>query len=409
MAVVMKQRKIIHVDMDAFFAAIEVRDNPKLAGKPLIIGALPNERGVVSTCSYEARKYGVHSAMSIKEAYRRCPNGIYMHPNFRKYKQASDQLHEILSSYSDLVEFVALDEGYVDVTGSEHLFGGAEKIGHEMKDRIFHAIGTTCSVGIGYCMMAAKMASEENKPNGFYMINSPEEFQVLVFERPIGILPGVGNVSQQKFANAGIYTVGDLLRTPPHRLERLGSAAEDALRRAKGIDTRRVASEIEPKSVGNEHTFQTDITNRKILEDMLVLTARQVGLRLKFQNLYCKTVTLKIKFSDMKSITRAVSGQATNDPKEIFHAANSLLHKEELKKPVRLIGISTSNLTKQRAEMFEQLTLDTYQTLPEKKKNQRLDEALMQLYRTYGKDAVKTGKEIAAERHLYNSNEKTEP
>ncbi len=402
----MEQRKIIHVDMDAFFAAIEVRDNPSLAGKPLIIGALPQERGVVSTCSYEARKYGIHSAMSIKEAYRRCPHGIYMHPNFKKYTFASKQLHEILASYSDLVEFVALDEGYLDVTGSEHLFGGTVKIGQEIKERIFRTVGTTCSVGIGYCMMAAKMASEEKKPNGFYIIPTPEDFQALIIDRPIGVLHGVGKASRMKFEHAGILTVRDLLHAPPYLLERLGNAASDAILHAKGIDSRCVTAETERKSIGNEHTFQTDITDTKVLEDMLVLTARQVGLRLKFKNLYCKTVTLKIKFSDMKNITRAVSGQPTNDPKEIFRSALTLLHKEELKKPVRLIGISASNLTSEKDAAFEQLTLDSYQKTPEKKSNRKLDETLMNLYRTYGKDAVKTGKEIAAEQHLYSNGEK---
>lgn len=401
----MEKRKIIHVDMDAFFAAIEVRDNPALAGKPLIIGALPHERGVVSTCSYEARKFGIHSAMSIKEAYRLCPSGIYMYPNFKKYAQASNQLHEILSSYSDLVEFVALDEGYLDVTGSEHLFGGAEKIGREIKKRIFQTVGTTCSVGIGYCMMAAKMASEEKKPNGFFVIATPEDFQKLIIDRPIGVLHGVGNASRIKFENAGIHTVRDLYYAPRYLLERLGSIATDALRHAQGMDSRRVTAETERKSVGNEHTFQTDITDRKILEDMLVLTARQVSLRLKFKNLYGKTVTLKLKFSDMKSITRAVSGKATNDSKEIFQSASALLHKEELRKPVRLIGISVSNLTAKQKEPYEQLTLDSYQN-PPNKKTSKLDETLMNLYRAYGKDAIKTGKEIAAEHHIYSNKEK---
>lgn len=403
----MEMQKIIHVDMDAFFAAIEVRDNPTLSGKPLIIGALPHERGVVATCSYEARKYGIHSAMSIKEAYRRCPTGIYMHPNFKKYALASEQLHEILASYSDLVEFVALDEGYLDVTGSEHLFGGAEKIGREIKKRIFHTIGTTCSVGIGYCMMAAKMASEENKPNGFYIIPSPEYFQALIIDRPIRVLHGVGNVSGIKFENAGIRTVKDLLYAPPYLIERLGNMASDALYHAKGNDSRKVTVEIERKSVGNEHTFQSDITDIAILEDMLVLIARQVSLRLKFKNFCAKTITLKIKFADMKSITRAISGQTTNSAKNIFQSALTLLHKEILKKPVRLIGISASNLTIEKDDVFEQLSFDSCQNAIKKKRNQKLDETLMNLYRTYGKDSIKTAKEIAAEQHLYSKNKKT--
>ena len=163
-------RTIIHYDMDMFYAAVEIRDNPELAGKPLIIGALPSERGVVSTCSYEARKFGVRSAMSIKEAYRLCPNGIYMHPNGHKYAEASEQIHEICDRYTDLIQYYSLDEGSLDVTGSMALFGGASKIGHELKERIKECTGLTCSVGIGYSIMSAKLASEEKKPDGFFEI-----------------------------------------------------------------------------------------------------------------------------------------------------------------------------------------------------------------------------------------------
>ena len=157
-------KTIIHVDMDAFYAAVEVRDNPELSGKPLIIGALPGERGVVSTCSYEARKFGVRSAMPISEAHRLCLDGIYLRPNFHKYEQASEQVHEIWSDYTDLVEYISLDEGFLDVTCSMKVFGGAAKIGHEIKRRVNEQTGLTCSVGIGYSLMSAKLASEEKKP-----------------------------------------------------------------------------------------------------------------------------------------------------------------------------------------------------------------------------------------------------
>ena len=158
--------------MDAFYAAVEMRDNPSLRGKPVIIGALPHERGVVSTCSYEARQYGIHSAMSIKEAYRLCPHGIYMHGHFDKYHQASSQVHRIMADYTDQIEFVALDEGYLDITASLALFGGAARIGQDIKRRVWEETKLTCSIGIGYNMMAAKLASEEKKPDGFFVIPS---------------------------------------------------------------------------------------------------------------------------------------------------------------------------------------------------------------------------------------------
>ena len=161
------ERTIIHVDMDMFYAAVEIRDNSELAGKPLIIGALPHERGVVSTCSYEARTFGVRSAMSIKEAYKLCPHGIYMHPNGYKYIEASSQIHEIWGGYTDIIEYISLDEGFLDVTGSLCLFGGAAKIGHEIKSKVKSHTGLTCSVGIGYSLMSAKLASEEKSLMGF--------------------------------------------------------------------------------------------------------------------------------------------------------------------------------------------------------------------------------------------------
>jgi len=185
-------KTIIHVDMDAFYAAVEVRDNPELAGKPLIIGALPDERGVVSTCSYEARKYGVRSAMSIKTAYRLCPHGIYMHPNMHKYVAASNIVHKVWDTYTDLVEHISLDEGFLDVTNSAHLFGGAKRIGHEIKKRVKAEAGLTCSVGIGYSMMSAKLASEEKKPDGFFEIPNPESLKALIMDRSVRIIYGVG-------------------------------------------------------------------------------------------------------------------------------------------------------------------------------------------------------------------------
>ena len=206
-------KTIIHVDMDAFYAAVEARDNPELRGKPLIIGALPQERGVVSTCSYEARKFGVRSAMSIKEAYRSCPHGIYMHPNPRKYKEVSDQIHKIWDSYTDQVEHISLDEGFLDVTGSAALFGGAKSVGLAIKERTKAETGLTCSVGIGYSMMAAKLASEEKKPDGFFEIPSPEALKTLILDRGVRIIYGVGPKTAEALQRAGNKTVKGLATT----------------------------------------------------------------------------------------------------------------------------------------------------------------------------------------------------
>jgi len=214
---------IIHVDMDAFYAAVEVRDNPDLRGKPLIVGALPHERGVVSTCSYEARKYGVRSAMPISEAYRLCPDGIYMRPNFHKYEEASEQVHEIWNDYTDVVEYISLDEGFLDVTGSLGIFGGAEKIGHEIKCRVKSRTGLTCSIGIGYSLMSAKLASEEKKPDGYFEILTPEALINLIADRSVRIIYGVGPRTASELRQIGVHTVRDIYNRRQEVINRLGN------------------------------------------------------------------------------------------------------------------------------------------------------------------------------------------
>lgn len=403
------KRTVIHVDMDAFFAAIEVRDNPELKGKPLIIGALPTERGVVSTCSYEARKYGIHSAMNIKEAYNRCPHGIYMHGDHRKYAEASNQIHEIMLKYTDCIEFVALDEGYMDVTGSLRLFGDAETIGRQLKKEIFERVGVTCSVGISYCMMAAKLASEEKKPDGFFVIPNPDALVELIRERPVGVISGIGAKTAEKLKQMGILTVDDLLKTPIERLDAFGVAGREMLKLASGMDDREVVANAAAKSIGREHTFQYDIEKLDALEDTLLLLARDVSLRAKRQGVWGRTVTLKVKFSNMKSITRSKSGDAVNSAKEIYSCAAELLKKEKLVQKVRLIGVSLSNLQDSPEGDFAQLSL-TEQFEPEKstakKKNKALEDTIFDLHTRYGRNILKTGKELEVHQKYFETEEK---
>ena len=198
------------MDMDAFYASVEIRDNPSLLNKPLIIGSLPNERGVVATCSYEARKYGIHSAMNIKEAYRLCPMGIYMHPNFEKYKTVSQQLHKIWSSYATALEAIALDEAYLDVTKTAKTWEGARKIAHSIKQRTLEELGLTCSVGVAYSKTAAKTASEEKKPDGYFEIPKARDFVNLIIDRDVRALYTVGVKTAEKLNKAGIHTVRDV-------------------------------------------------------------------------------------------------------------------------------------------------------------------------------------------------------
>ena len=391
-------RTIIHVDMDAFFAAVEVRDNPKLAGNPLIIGALPNERGVVSTCSYEARKFGVRSAMSIKEAYRRCPDGIYMHPNMSKYREASKAVHKIWNDYTDAVEYISLDEGYLDVTGSLQLIGSAHDMAVAIKARTKSEVGLTCSVGVGYSMAAAKLGSEEKKPDGLFEILTPEAFVDLIMDRNVRVLHGVGVKTAEKLAMAGVYTVRDIHKNHKLVVNMLDKNGIHIVNLANGVDNRAVTPwyESEAKSIGREHTFQEDISNFRYLEDVLVLLARELSIKLRFKKLYAFTITLKITYSNMKSITRSKSGEAVNRAEGIYKIAAALLNEIE-EKPIRLIGISLDNLTE---KVESQLTLENLSGLAAEERKEKLDDKLLALQRKYGTNIIKSGIELKAENRL---------
>ena len=396
-------RTIIHVDMDAFFAAIEVRDNPELRGKPLIIGALPGERGVVSTCSYEARKYGIHSAMSVAEAYRRCPNGIYMHGNMRKYEKASDEIHKIMLKFTDMIEFVALDEGYMDVTNSLRLFGSAEKIGKQLKEEILSKVGVTCSVGISYCMMGAKLASEEMKPDGFFVIPDKEALRSLIRKRPAGVIYGIGIKTEEKLKQMGIETVEDLINTPAEKLKVFGAVGREMLDFALGNDDRRVVPAALSKSIGREYTFQENITEKSVMEETLLMLCRDVSLRAKKQELWGRTVTLKIKFSNMQSITRSKTGEAINSAKEIFAGAKELLKDERLRASVRLVGVTLGNLQNSYEPQNRQLSLFDEidgEESTSKEKARALDDTIFELHTKYGRNILKTGKELEVQQKI---------
>ncbi len=395
-------RTIIHIDMDAFFAAVEVRDNPSLAGKPLIIGALPSERGVVSTCSYEARKYGIHSAMNIKEAYRRCPHGIFMHGNMSKYAEASAKIHEIMLKFTDMIEFVALDEGYMDVTGSIRLFGSAENIGRQLKKEIFEEVGVTCSVGISYSMMGAKLASEEKKPDGFFVIPDTEFLVELIRKRPVSVINGIGSKTAEKLKMLGIVTAEDLLNMPKGSLDSFGVAGAEIINLAHGIDNRRVVPDSIAKSIGREHTFQTNIEDRAILKDALLLLARDVSIRAKKKGMYGRTVTLKVKFADMHAITRAKSGDATNSAKDIYTAASKLLDNLRFNESVRLVGVTLGNLQNEKESEPQQISLfdEIDNTEKVRKKNDALEDTIFGLHTKYGRNILKTGKELEIQQKI---------
>ena len=349
---------IMHVDMDAFYASVEIRDNPALRGKPLIIGALPNERGVVATCSYEARKFGVHSGMNIKEAYRLCPGGIYMHPNMDKYSGVSKQLHDIWNVYSTASEYIALDEAYLDITEKAETIHGAREVARYIKRRTRRELGLTCSIGVAYSKTAAKIASEEKKPNGYFEIPTQEDFVDLIIDRPVRILYTVGEKTAEKLNGAGIFTVRDVRENGNIVRGLLGKQGQWITQLATGIDRRKVTPyrPEDAKSIGREITFQQDVLDYDYLKDVLFLLALSVDHRAKRVGLYGRGVSLKVTYGDMKGISRSRSVDFCDSPMQIYHeAAEQLEHIE--KKPVRLIGVSLYNLSD---ELIRQMTIEDY-------------------------------------------------
>ncbi len=339
---------IIHVDMDAFYASVEMRDDPSLRGKPLIIGSYPNERGVVATASYEARKYGVHSGMNIKEAYKLCPNGIYKHPDFYKYRAVSEKLHSIWDTYASASERIALDEAYLDVTEQAKDLEGARRIAHIIKQRTRDEVGLTCSVGVAYSKTAAKTASEEKKPDGYFEIPTPEDFVNLIIDRDVRVIYTVGQMTAEKLYSSGIHTVRDIRDHKDTVIRLLGKQGQWITDIAYGIDDRKVVpyNPENAKSISREVTFQEDVNNFKLLKDILLILALCVEHRAKRYDLHGNGVTLKITYADMKGITRSRIVDSCDDALTIYKEAAKLLSNVE-KRPIRLIGVGIYNLTKE--------------------------------------------------------------
>ena len=375
---------IIHVDMDAFFASVEIRDNPSLQGKPLIIGSLPHERGVVSTCSYEARKYGIHSAMNIKEAYRLCPHGVYMHGNYEKYRSVSNRLHEIWNEYATASEYIALDEAYLDVTESAGSWERACGFAHEIKRRTLEEEGLTCSVGVAYSKTAAKTASEEKKPNGYFEIQTAEDYVNLIIDRDVRVLYTVGAKTAEKLNRAGIRTVRDIREHRDEIIRSFGKQGMWMTQLAFGTDDRRVSpyKPEDAKSISREITFQEDVDDFGLVEDVILLLSISVERRAARIGLYGEGVTVKLTYADMKSITRSRLIPSTRSAAIIREEAVRLIGQVP-QKPVRLVGTGIYHLT---GEYGRQMRIDDL--LPEIREEQqkKMDAALLDLGRRYGLD-----------------------
>jgi DNA polymerase-4 len=347
------QRKIIHIDMDMFFAAVELRDRPELAGRPVVVGGRPDSRSVATTANYEARKFGIHSGMPCAEARRRCPHCLFIPPDFRKYQQVSEQIRKIFSEYTDLVETMSLDEAYLDVTRNKKNEPSATRIAREIKARIFAGTGLTASAGVAANMFVAKIASDARKPDGLCVVRPG---QVMAFIRPLPVIriPGIGRVTDGRLQQLGIRTVADMEKKPLEFLERefgkFGLYLHDI---ARGIDERQVTPWRERQSYGAEETFPRDIPEKEPLLEFLRECAQRVFSELQEEGKLARTVTLKIKYFDFQTVTRRQTGDRfLTSAAEVFQAASALLERTEAgRRPVRLAGISLSNFQEQKKEI----------------------------------------------------------
>jgi nucleotidyltransferase/DNA polymerase involved in DNA repair len=342
-------RKILHIDMDAFYASVEQQDNPEFRGKPVIVGADPRAgagRGVVAACSYEARRFGIHSALPIGQAWRLCPDGIYLRPRFSRYQEISGQIMDVFREYTDTVEPLSIDEAFLDVTGSTTLMGPADRIGGKIKAEIRERTGLTASVGVAPNKFLAKVASDLDKPDGFVVVPDDGAAAFLA-PLPISRLWGVGPRTESRLRALGLETIGDLATRGRDRLVAdLGSGGGHLWNLAVGIDDRPVIANWAVKSVSNETTFERDTRDRDALVSTLRRLSDQVAARLRKKHLRAGTVTLKLRYSSFTTYTRQ-SGlrEPTGDGEIIFQRVRALFDRFELDEPVRLIGVGTTRLT----------------------------------------------------------------
>ncbi len=338
-------RKIIHIDMDAFYASIEQRDFPAYRGMPLVVGGRPDRRGVVAAASYEARQYGIRSAMSSYQAARRCPDLIFAPPRFEVYKQVSGQIREIFLDYADLVEPLSLDEAYLDVTENKKNNPSATWIAKEIKVRIREATGLTASAGISYNKFLAKIASDMDKPDGLYLIK-PEDAPAFLERLPIGKFYGIGKVTARKMKELGIHTGADLKKWPLERLtETFGKTGAWYFGIVRGHDDREVSPERERKSLGAETTFDTDLCDTEEMMDELGKLADDVVEGLEKRGLRGRTLTLKVKYENFRQITRSrtVDTPVTGKALMLDLVRELLAQTEAGPRKVRLLGITVSN------------------------------------------------------------------
>jgi DNA polymerase-4 len=352
-------KKIIHIDMDAFYASVEQRDFPEYRGKPVIVGGSPEGRGVVAAASYEVRKFGVHSAMPAAKAVRLCPQAIFVKPRFEVYREVSEQIREIFFQFTDLVEPLSLDEAYLDVTENHINLPSGTLIANEIRKLIKEKTRLTASAGVAFNKFLAKVASDINKPDGMAVI-TPDKADAFLESLPIGKFHGIGSATEKKMKSLGIYTGKDLKEWDEIELvERFGKTGRYYYRIVRGKDNREVKAHRIRKSIGKERTFSEDVEELNWIHNFLEELSEKISRSMKKKKVAGKTVTLKVRYDDFETLTRSTSfSHYINKGEDIAETAKSLLEQTEAgKRKVRLLGITLSNLNLSEEGRFEQLSI----------------------------------------------------
>ena len=380
---------ILHIDMDAFYASVEIRDNPKLVGLPVVVGGSPKGRGVISAASYEARKFGIFSAMPSSQALRLCPNVVFVKTRMDHYAKISKQIREIFFRFTSLVEPLALDEAFLDVFGSEKLFGDGPTIARAIRKTIRDELGLTASAGVAPNKFLAKLASDLDKPDGLVVVPS-DDIEGFLDPLPIERVWGVGKQTLKKFHRLNVKTIAQLRTLDrPTMQQFFGINSEHFWRLSRGLDSRPVVPDRIAKSVSHETTFSHDLTDRETLRAWLLELTQQVGRRLRRYDIRGRTVQIKIRFSDFRTISRSISlGEPSSSSEELETAVKELFSRVEIVDGIRLVGMGVSNLTS--SPVAQQMLFDN----EERSRNARLDEMQDQLKDRFGHDAIRRGTSV---------------
>jgi DNA polymerase-4 len=387
-------RTILHVDMDAFFASVEQRDFPELKGKPVVVGGASDQRGVVSAASYEARKFGIHSAMPLREAHRRCPHAVFQPGRRQAYREASKQIFQIFETVTPMVQGLSVDEAFLDVTGSLHLWGGdAVRLGEAVRAKIKAECNLTASVGIAPNKFLAKLASDMDKPDGLTRVPfDPDEIVAFLAPLKVGRIWGVGKKSEVSLHRRGLHEVRDLQQAGEQRLmEWFGeSYGRHLYALAMGQDTRPVHDREAEKSISAENTYSENQTDPNIWHQTILTLTEKVGRRLRDADLWASCVQIKIRSESFKTYTRQCQlPMATRRDRDILAAAVDMFETFDPQWPVRLLGVGVTHLTDHPVSQQQQLDLFTE---PEKPKSTRLDDTVDAIREKYGKEALKRGR-----------------